>query len=46
MFVEGKPRTVFFPPDTLFTAFVATVQKIITCALGEHDPGSAQYERT
>ena len=26
MFVEGKPRTVFFPPDTLFITFVATVQ--------------------
>ena len=46
MFVEGKPRTVFFPPDTLFTAFVATVQKIITYALGAHDPGSAQDGRT
>ena len=22
MFVEGKPRTVFFPPDTLFSAQV------------------------
>ena len=37
MFVEGKPRTVFFPPDTLFTAFVATGQKIMTYALGAHD---------
>ena len=37
MFVEGKPRTVFFPPDTLFTAFVATRQKIMTYALGAHD---------
>ena len=46
MFVEGKPRTVFFPPDTLFTTFVATVQKIITYALGAHDPGSAQDGRT
>ena len=42
MFLEGKPRTGFFSPDTLFTAFVATVQKIITYALGAHDPGSAQ----
>ena len=32
----------FFPPDTLFTAFVATVQKINSCMLGAHDPGSAQ----
>ena len=46
MFVEGKPRTVLFPPDTLFTAFVATVQKIITYALGPSDPGSAQDGRT
>ena len=46
MFVEGKPRTVFFSPDTLFTAFVATIQKMITYALGEHDPGSAQDWRT
>ena len=45
MFVEWKPRTVFYPPDTLFTAFVATVQKIITYALGEHNPGSAQDGR-
>ena len=35
-----------FPPDTLFTAFIATVEKIITYALGEHDPGSAQDGRT
>ena len=35
-----------FPPDTLITAFVATVQKIITYALGAHDPGSAQDGRT
>ena len=28
MFVEGKPRTVFFlRPDTLFTAFITTVEK-------------------
>ena len=39
MFVEEKPRTVFFHSDTLFTAFVATVQKIITYTLGEHNPG-------
>ena len=45
MFVEGNPRTVFYPPDTLFTAFVAPVKKIITYALGEHDPGSAQDGR-
>ena len=45
MFVEWKPRTVFYPPDTLFTAIVATVQKIITYALGAHDPGSAQDVR-
>ena len=38
MFVEGKARTVFFPPNTLFTAFIAAVEKIITYALGEHDP--------
>ena len=35
-----------FPPDTLFTAFIATVEKIITYALGEHDPGSAHNWRT
>ena len=46
MLVEGKPRKVFFPPDTLFTAFIAMVEKIITYALGEHDPGSAQNWRT
>ena len=32
--------------DTLFTAFIATIQKIIPYALGEHDPGSAQDWRT
>ena len=32
-------KTVFFLPDTRFTAF-------ITYALGEHDPGSAQDWRT
>ena len=30
MFVEGKPRTVFFPPDILFTAFVAKNHNIRT----------------
>ena len=34
MFVEGKSRTVFFLQTLLFTAFVATAQKIITYALG------------
>ena len=33
MFVEGKTRTVFFPLTLLFTAFLATVQKILTYAL-------------
>ena len=33
MFVEGKSRTVFFLQTLLFTAFLATVQKIITYAL-------------
>ena len=42
MFDEGKPRTVFFLQTLYFTAFIATVEKIITYALGEHDPGSAQ----
>ena len=42
MFVEGKPRTVFFLQTLYFTAFIATVEKIITYALGEHDSGSAQ----
>ena len=46
MFVEGKPRTVFFLQTLYFTAFIATVEKIITYALGEHDPGSAQNWRT
>ena len=44
MFVEGKPRTVFFL-QTLFTVFIATVEKTITYALGEHDPGSTQNWR-
>ena len=42
MFVEGKLRTVFFLQKLYFTAFIATVEKIITYALGEHDPGSAE----
>ena len=45
MFVEGKPRTIFYPPDALITAFVAMVQKITTYALAAHDPGSAQDVR-
>ena len=45
MFVEGKPRTVFFLQTLYFTAFIATVEKIILNALGEHDPGSAQVWR-
>ena len=43
---EGKQRTVFFLQTLYFTAFIATVEKIITYALGEHDPGSAQDWRT
>ena len=31
--------------NTIFTAFIATVEKNITYALGEHDPGSAQNWR-
>ena len=46
MFVEGKPRTVFFLQTLYFMAFIATVEKIITYTLGEHDPGSAQVWRT
>ena len=38
MFVEGKPRTGVFLQTFYFTAFIATVGKIITYALGEHDP--------
>ena len=30
MFVEVKPRTVFFLKTLFFTAFIATVEKIIT----------------
>ena len=41
-FSREAKNSFFPPPDTLFTAFVATVQKIITYALGAHDPGSAQ----
>ena len=33
MFVEGKSRTVFFLQTLLFTAFLATAQRIITYAL-------------
>ena len=44
MFVEGKPRTVFFL-QTLVTAFIATVEKVITCALGENDPGTGGMVR-
>ena len=46
MFVEGKQRAVFFLQTLYFTAFIATVEKIITYALGEHDPGRAQVWRT
>ena len=46
MFVEGKPGKVFFLQTLYFTAINATVEKIITYALGEHDPGSAQDWRT
>ena len=46
MFVEVKLRTVFFLQTLYFRAFIATVGKIITYALGEHDPGSAQDWRT
>ena len=38
---SGSPTEI-----TLLTAFIATVKKIITYALGEHDPGSAQDWRT
>ena len=41
-----EAKNSLFPPDTLLTAFIATVEKIITYALGEHDPGSAQDWRT
>ena len=33
MFVEGKSKTVFFLQALLFTAFLATAQRIITYAL-------------
>ena len=46
MFVEGKPWIVFFLQTLYFTAFIATVEKIITYALGELDPWSAQNWRT
>ena len=45
MFVEGSQELSFFLQTLLFTAFVVTVQKIITYALVQlwaHDPGSAQ----
>ena len=42
MFVEVKSRTDFFLQTLYFMAFMATVEKIITFALGEHDPRSAQ----
>ena len=42
----GKPTTVFFLHTFNFKAFIATVEKIITYALGEHDPGSARNWRT
>ena len=42
MFVEGKPWIVFFLQTLYFMPFIETVEKIITYALGEHDPGSAQ----
>ena len=32
--------------NTLFTTLIATVEKVIKYALGEHDRGSAQVERT
>ena len=32
--------------DTHFRALIATAEKLITYALGEHDPGSAQNGRT
>ena len=44
--LEGKPRAVFFLQTLYFTAFIASVEQIITYALGEHDPGSAQDWRT
>ena len=46
---SGSPAKMFSgsPTEiTLLTAFIATVKKIITYALGEHDPGSAQDGRT
>ena len=46
MFVEGKPWIVFFLQTLYFMAFIETVEKIITYALGEHDPGSAPVWRT
>ena len=45
MFVEGKSRTVFFLQTLLFTAFLATAQKIITyaCVSTSHEVSSG-YE--
>ena len=42
MFVEGKPRTVFFLQTLYFAAYIAAVEKIILKGLKKHDPGSAQ----
>ena len=42
MFVEGKPWIVFFLQTLYSMAFIEKVEKIITYALGEHDPGRAQ----
>ena len=41
-----ETKNSLFPPDTIFPEFIPTVGKIITYALGEHDPGSAQVWRT
>ena len=46
MVVGVKPSTVFFLQTLYFRAFIATVEKIMTFALGEHGPGSAQDWRT
>ena len=42
---SGSPTDIFSGSPTLFTlvtACISTVEKIITYAIGEHDPGSAQ----
>ena len=39
-----SPNICFYV--AIFSAFMVTVEKIITNALGEHDPGSAQNGRT